>query len=356
MGRSTEPLNAAAANYVCVKVTDMRGVDLNLIRFDFDLTFAVLLMHPDGTVYHRYGSRGPAAAGGYQSLTSLTRLLRATWFEHRLYDRAPAPPATRPPQRPLDLPLLQQRLAQGQKIDCVHCHTIHDAEYAEARKQPDWHADKVYVYPDPERLGLTLDHDEQNVVTAVAAASPAATIGMRAGDVLLRLGQQASVRTLGDVQWALHGEPAGQIEVPVRYRRGGAEHTGELRLAAGWKRCDPRDYAWRAYKWNLSPAPGFGGRELDAKARAELGIAADKFALRVNYLVTWGERAHRGRAAAKAGLREGDVVLAFAGKDDFASMQHFHAWVTLTGRAGQEAEIVLLRAGRRLHLQYPLPR
>ena len=35
----------------------MSDVDLNAIQFDFGLTLAVLLMHHDGTVYHRYGGR-----------------------------------------------------------------------------------------------------------------------------------------------------------------------------------------------------------------------------------------------------------------------------------------------------------
>lgn len=72
--------------------------------------------------------------------------------------------------------------------------------------------------------------------------------------------------------------------------------------------------------------------------------------------MTWGEHAHRGRAAAKAGIREGDVILAFAGKSDFASVDHFHAWVPLTHRAGEVVAIEVLRTGERLTFELALPR
>ncbi len=40
-----------------MRVTNINEVDLNTFTFDHDLTMAVVLAHPDGTVYHRYGGR-----------------------------------------------------------------------------------------------------------------------------------------------------------------------------------------------------------------------------------------------------------------------------------------------------------
>src|SRR5687768_7902201 len=102
----------------------MSAVDLNLIRFDFDLTFAAVLMHADGTIYHRYGSRAPADAAAYLSSTSLARLLRDTVREHETYERTPRAPAIKPPLPAIELPVLQKKIAGGQQIDCVHCHTV----------------------------------------------------------------------------------------------------------------------------------------------------------------------------------------------------------------------------------------
>lgn len=355
MGRGDDELDAAAAPYVRVRITDMRDVDVNLLRFDFDLTFAVLLMHPDGEIYHRYGSRGPDDPEGYLSSSSLARLLRDTLPEHERYDRSPSRPAVREPRRAIDLPFLADKVKSGQRVDCVHCHMVNDAEYDEASKQPGWSRESVYVFPDPERAGFSLDPERQSLLTAVLAGSPAAEAGLRPGDELLAMNDR-SVRTLADVQWILHGLPPGDARASVRVRRAGEERDARLELSAGWKRCPPRSYAWRAYKWNLSPAPGFGGRLLDADRRAELGVAPGRFAMEVGYLVNWGRRAHRGRAAARAGLRRGDVVVSFGGKDDFESFEHLHAWTGLRLRPGERTKIVVLRAGERVTLEYALPR
>ena len=355
MARGSQELDEAAADYVCVRITNLRDWDLHFARFDFDLTFAAMLMHADGTVYHRYGGRGPNDASEYLSLASLARLLRDTLGEHRAYAKAPAPPAARAPLPAIDLPVLQQKQQQGQRIDCVHCHTVNDAEHVDAVLGKRWQREQLWKFPDPARIGLTLDREYQALVKAVAPDSPAAKAGIGPGDTLLSLGAQRSVRTFSDVQWALHAAEFGDTELPLRFRSGKEEVAAKMRLRDGWKRCAPEDYAWRPYKWNLSPSAGFGGPALDAAAKGKLGIDATAFAFRVGYLVDWGEHAHRGRAAREAGLQKGDVVVAFAGKHDFLSMDHFHAWVALTCTAGANTEIVVLRGKERHVLRYALP-
>lgn len=355
MGRGTEELNTAAAPFVAVRVTDMRDVDLNLVQFDFDLTLAIVLMHADGTVYHRYGGRGKNGADEFTSVSSLAQLLRDTLVEHRAYERSPHPPERQPRLPALDLPALRQKAADGAKFDCVHCHTVHDAWHVDSVQRRAWRPEHAFVWPDPARIGLTLARERQTTVVAVSKASPAAQAGLQPGDELVAVGQQRSVRTFTDVQWALHVHPFAATPLPVRYRRAGELHDVALALADGWRRCPPEEYAWRPYKWNLSPSPGFGGQALTPAARAQLGLADAPFALRVQYLVDWGEHAARGRAAKAAGLRKGDVVVAFAGKRDFQSFDHFHAWVALTLTAGADTEIMVWRDGKERVLRYALP-
>ena len=355
MGRASAELAAAAAPYVAVRVTDMGNVDLNVIRFDFDLTFAAVLMHADGTIYHRYGSRGAEGADHYLSQSSLAALLRDALPDHRAYDKAPSPPKKRPPQPVLELPVLKRQVAAGQRLDCVHCHTINDATFADAFDRKTWRRDDAYVFPDPAQVGLALDRESQAKVTAVTAGSPAATAGLRAGDEVISLGVQRRVRTQSDVQWALHEAPFGANRLPVRFARDGKEHDATFALANGWKRCAPEQYSWRPFQWNLTPSCGFGGPSLDAAARAKLGLQQAPFAMRVQYVVDWGERAARGHAAAAAGLKKGDIVVGFAGKRDFVDFQHLHAWVGLTLTAGVETEIVVWRQGKEQVLRYRLP-
>ena len=75
-------LEALYAGYVPVRVTDMRGVDLARWPFDFDLTFAMLAVHPDGTVYHRYGGRDWRGADRWLTRASLEAFLRAGLARH----------------------------------------------------------------------------------------------------------------------------------------------------------------------------------------------------------------------------------------------------------------------------------
>lgn len=338
-----------------MRVTDLRAIDVNNLRFDFDLTFAAALMHSDGTIYHRYGSRGQDDAAGYLSMGSFVQLLKDTLADHAAYDRAPAPPTAATPRAAIDLPALQRRIKGGQQIDCVHCHMVNDAEYQDAVRGKRWKKDDLYNFPDAARLGLTLDKERQNRVTTVTADSAAAKAGLGVGDEITTLGEQSNVRTLSDVQWALHRAPFAATALPLRFRRAGTEHSSTLDLPADWKRCPPEEYAWRPFKWNLSPSSGFGGSVLGPDAKQKLGLPEGTFAFRVDYIVDWGEEAHRGNAAKAAGLRHGDVVVSFAGKTDFLSVPHFHAWVSLTRTAGEDTEFVVMRGRERLVLRYKLP-
>ncbi len=93
---------------------------------------------------------------------------------------------------------------------------------------------------------------------------------------------------------------------------------------------------------------------LSTRHKAALGLAPDRWAFRVQYIVDWNDRPAQGRANRRAGLRTGDVVIRYAGKDDFATMAHFHAWTRLTRKRGETVEIVLLRGGRRKVLKVEL--
>ena len=66
------------------------------------------------------------------------------------------------------------------------------------------------------------------------------------------------------------------------------------------------------------------------------------------------DRAGARRNAAKAGIRNGDVVLSVDGKDDFRDQMHFHAWFRLTKKAGETAEVLISRKGKRQVVKLPV--
>lgn len=355
MVRAPKSLREAAAGYVPVLVTDMSDVDIEVLRFDFDLTLAMLLMHPDGKVYHRYGSRPHDDASAWTSIDGLCALLSATREEHAAYDARRGDAKLTKWRRARDHPAVA-RLTAGQKPgSCIHCHSIHDALARDAMSSGKWRDEQKWIYPDPSRVGLHMDASLQNRVREVLPDSPAARADIQVGDFVLGAGDRDRVLTIADLCEVLHRTDAGATRLPLSVRRGDVTRTLEIELTAGWRHCPPREYAWRPFQWNLSPAPGFGGPALTIAEKRRLSIPTESFAFRVQYLVDWGERAHRGRAARAAGIQKGDVILAFAGRSDFTSPEHFHAFVRLTRRAGEEVEVRLLRDGERLTLRYRLP-
>lgn len=328
----------------------MRPLDIERFRFDFDLTLAVLLAHPDGTVYHRFGGRDETDPLVWSSIEALLGVMRSALVEHAAYSRAPLPPEG-PERLPLDLPILAEKLA-GKPQECVHCHSVHDAERDQALREGRLGPDDIWIYPPPTRVGLELDPLRQDRIRSVHAGSPAARAGLRAGDVLVRAGGRR-IASVHDLTWVLHRASPDETILPLELERGGERILATLALEAGWKRGDALSYSWRPYKWGLRPGPGFGGRLLDAAEKGALELDVDAFALRVTYLIETGPDAELGRRARAAGLAPGDVLLGVDERSDFRSHDHFQAWVRLERRPGDVLRLRTLRAGveRRLELE-----
>ena len=66
-------------------MTNLKGVDLSTYLFDFDLTFAALLMNADGTVYHRYGGRDETSSMTFLGMPSFVRLLQQGLASHQAH-------------------------------------------------------------------------------------------------------------------------------------------------------------------------------------------------------------------------------------------------------------------------------
>lgn len=355
----------------------MRGVDLSIFRFHYDLTFCALLMNADGTTYHVYGGRDHEDAEKHLSLETLAMALESGLKIHsaRLPRVMPAEPPMRTPRSrtPEALPFIEARLAK-RKNECIHCHTVTDALHERRRTEGTFTEDDLWEYPEPQTIGLVMDPDAPCFVQEVRAGSPAARAGVRAGDLLaviqdiprpgpdvmrkpgtLALGVRV-LRTFGDLVHALDLLPAAGGTFRLVLARSGADPKLELdlELEPGWRKQTPAEFAWRPALWRLRPQPGFGGPELDAEQKKARGLEEDAFAFRIQYLVTWGERAHVGRSARKAGLRKNDVVLSVGGKSDFESTAHFHAWFRFTRKAGETLKVEVLRGKKKLTLDLPV--
>ncbi len=325
----------------------MRGVDLSRYRFDTGLTFSALVMHADGTTYHRYGGRDHSSAGVWLGEESYAAFLTAGLERHAEYSEAPDPPTFDPPVRLEDVPSFVVK----DKGKCIHCHSVRSAFADEARAAKTWNLEDAFVCPPPRRIGIEVAPVVQNRITAVAEGSPAALAGLAVGDELVALANQP-VLTATDVSWVLDGLPTAGSTVALEYVRAGEKRTGELVLAPGWKAPLPLEYSWRPHKWDLDPRVGFGGRDLSAEDKEALGLEPGAFAFTVKYIVA---KDLYGPAARSAGIKKGDVVVSAGGRSDFENQGELHAWWCFEHEPGDTVEVELLRGGERKTVRIVVP-
>lgn len=328
----------------------MAGVDLNVYRFDYDLTFAALLMNADGTVYRTYAGRDSSSALSHLSLPGFVRVLNETLQDHDEYVKNPRPPRRKKKRTIEQIPRWAREIKNGKARDCYHCHMVYEGRIEDLQERRRWTREQAWLWPDPVQLGLTLDRDDQTLVKQVARGSVADKAGVEAGHHITGIGGR-SVRTFGDVQRVLHETSGGSTRLALGFKSDREAWTKTLRLPKGWKEPTPLVYSWRGSKWSLSPKPGFGGKPLDAAEKKALGLPEDHFAFRVNYLVTWGPNRQTGHNARQAGIRKGDVIVSVAGKHDFRDMNHYHAWFRLTQKVGTRVPVERIRNGKRETLQ-----
>ena len=110
------------------------GVDMNRFRFDYDLTFAVMMMDADGGVYTRFGTRDAESETDRMSIAGLKQTMRAVLAEHR--SRPKGPRQETEPTRSFtldDIPAFATRKV-GSK-ECAHCHFANNFRFAQLRAE-----------------------------------------------------------------------------------------------------------------------------------------------------------------------------------------------------------------------------
>ena len=242
-----------------------------------------------------------------------------------------------PPEHayPREIPGLQDRPAKAaERQNCIHCHMVKEfamrAKWEEGRLS----ASDLYVYPVPERVGLTIDVNDGLLVRAVAEDSPAAAAGIARGDELVSLAGQPLI-SMADIRWVLHNS-SDEVELPATLRRDGETLTKTLSLSGDWKKSD---FAWRASSWyglrqgvKLDPVPDSDGLALAIK-----GLYGD------------GPDELR-----KAGARLNDVIVGINGKTDPMTVSEFLAYLRLEHGPDDTVELTIRRGDRRLNLTVPL--
>jgi hypothetical protein len=328
-----------AREFVLLSVGNMRGVDLDLFDFDYDLTWFAFFLNADGRVYGRYGGRDADSPGKYLSLAGLRYAMAEALDQHGRAPRTPGPVLHK------TVRTAERYQAARQRGDgaCIHCHHVNEFRREAEQAAGTWRAEDVWVYPLPVNVGLTLDKDQGNRVRAVADGSAADRAGLRAGDRIRSVGGRP-VASFADLQYALHRAPA-RGRLPVVWERPGAVTTGSLALAAGWRETD---LSWRWSLRNLGPSPGVYGDDLTAAEKQALGLGAKRLAFRQGSFVP--------PAAQRAGIQQQDIILGVDGRHLEMTARQFDVYVRLNYRVGDEVTFNLVRAGKRADVPMKLAR
>jgi serine protease Do len=322
---------------VLLRLLNMRGVDLELFQFDYDLTWAAFFMSAEGQIYGRFGGRDAESPDKYLTPAGLKHAMRAALASHRESRSGPAR-QTGPTRTAEQFPAARKLKADA----CIHCHQVYDFRREELQDNGKWSKDQVWVYPLPENIGLAVDPDQGDKVQAVVADSPAKKVGLQPGDRLTRL-NGLPVTSFADVQHALHEAPR-RGRIGVAWERAGKPHDAELELADGWRKTD---ISWRASMWGLAPQACVWGQDLSAAEKRELGLSEKRLAFRQGNFVP--------APARQAGIRQNDIILGIDGKELEMTMLQFNAYVRLNLNVGDRVTFNIIRDGKRLEVPMTLP-
>ncbi len=334
------------------------GIDLSLFHFDYDLTFAAFFMNADRTIYGRYGTRSSQQNPGRDiSLQGLIASLEGTLKLHEAYpagreslllkngrkSRYPSPeryPSLRKFSANIDYPGQVAR-------SCIHCHQIPTAEYQIYRSSGHSIPDaKLFAWPVPGLIGLQLSPGHRATVKNVRQSSPAHRGGLRAGDEIVTLAGQPILST-ADIQWVLHNAgPHAHLKAIVR--RGDKKVSLTLELVEGWR--SKADISWRGSSWDLCRIV-LGGMRLKAVPRTERREKdLPGMALLVTHLGQSGDH----RAAKNSGLRKGDIVTGFDGRDDLLTESAVFAHGMQNTKSGERVTVKILRGEHPLEFKLPM--
>ncbi len=321
----------------------MNDLDLAQHQFDFDLTWAALFLHSDGTVFARYGSRTKEGPMAINSVAGLTKTMERVLEEHSRYpknrDFFAAKKGPSPKVRLVkEIPSKRIRKILARKPgreQCIHCHNVYDAFHDVALDAGTYDPRKLWKYPLPDSVGVVLERTGGRRVERVVPDSAAARAGIRPGDELDTLGGQ-KILSFADVQFVLHHLPV-KTELPATLKRDGGTIAATLALSGKWRE---GNLSWRGSMYGMPPSPGLWVQAFKPDAKKERGIAANQLALNVRGIF--------GSAVRRSGLKKGDVIVGYDGHTEHRSEGEFHAYLRLNHyRPGSVLRLDVLRKGER---------
>lgn len=329
--REDKNIREVGEQFVLLRMTYLRGVNIALFSYDFDQTFMTFFLDPEGRIYSRYGSRTAASPEALNSVDGLLFTMKEVLKAHK-EDSLKSRPALRlpEPKKPADIPALTNL---GYGGSCVRCHMVHEAQLTQKRKDDELRKGDFWLYPPPENIGLQLDKTEGNLIREVIADSFAAKAGLKTGD-RLRFANGTRVLSRADLECVLNGLEA-KSKLALVAERDGKKVTANLELEGDWRRWD---VSWRMSVRRTGSRFGFANAlsPLTSAEKAKLDVPEDKLALRV---------ADVPAPLRDAGLQKGDLIVAFDGQRQVIYRRAMY-YPLLEHIKGDKMEVTFVRNGK----------
>ena len=330
-----------------MRIVQAYGLDMTLFQFDGDLTFAVFFLNSDRTIYGRYGTRVSHEGDETVSLSGVKAAMESALKLHSGYPGNKAIlagkqggiPKWKNPEAIPNLPGPKVP-ADGSRGKCIHCHQI-GMGYLQTFRQSGQPIpiSVLWSFPNPAVLGLDFDPTFRTRLRNVPEGSPAFKAGLRAGDDIETADGEPMI-SIADVQWALQQKFApGKVVFEVL--RNGKKEVATLELETDWRKRD--DFTWRTMVWPLRlQLLGFRIGPIGDAERRRLGLGKEQSAFKVVEIPPgWLKEANRGPE--KAGLKKGDIVVAFEGRSRFEE-KDLLAFMVLE-RKPEESMTITVRRG-----------
>jgi serine protease Do len=340
--RLDQSIADVARQFVRVRVLNMRGVNLNLFEFDYDLDWAALILAPDETVLGRFGGRDPIDPARYHTMPGLRYALEEALKSEAAAKARAGAGGKQSPLPEVDVVENYPGFKRMKDDACIHCHQAIDFRREALRSAGKWKKEMAWIYPLPDNLGLRLDPRQGNRLESVEPGSAANRLGLHAGDVLRRVNNRR-VASFADVQYALH-KAERATAIPIVWESQGRRRDGVIQGTADWY---VTDISWRASTKRLGPNPSIHGTDLTPEQKQQLGLNPRHLAMALGPF--------QPPAARQAGLRPGDIIVGVDNHRPEMTAGQFDAYIRLEYQVGQSVTYNYLRGGQALNAALTLP-
>jgi len=330
-------------DYVLLRLSHMRGVNINLFTFDYNENWMALFLDAHGRIYARYGSVDPETRESHNSVEGLLHTMAEVLATHKKEAAEPRPDVQPPPVfRPEDIPALPAYA----KNTCIECHMVQTGRNAQVLQDGAFKRDTFWAYPPPDNIGIKLDHKRGPVIAEVVPGSFAAAAGLQAGDTVLRAN---GARVLSDADFRfLLNKLEARSQLTIEAERDGKPVKAELSLDGDWRRISPvRQRAFQNYLRSKTDFPQWIFHPLKPADKEKLGIAKDHLGIRLlahkNPNIKGGS--FKG-AFADAGLGDNDIIVAFDDDriDHYPRMPQYYLYIE--HKSGDKVGVIFLRDGQ----------